>query len=135
MKLPTYITREQKKEINKLIYHVRHHEGIKQALLLKKMATVAAYGTMINGKIHFDTFIESLKNNLITRENSMDAFWHIKERSKTTENKMFLIPFQTVYKGTQHDVEMQIQTLYATINIQKIKYEYRKEFKQMFNKI
>lgn len=134
MKLPSYITIKQKKEINKLIYHIRHHEGIKQALLLKKMAIVAAYGTMINGKIDFDTFIENLKYNLITKEESINSFWNIKERSKTTEEKMFLIPFQTIFKGTQHDVEIQMQTLYTTINLGKIKYNRQKELKQMFNR-
>lgn len=132
MKLPTYITIEQKKEINKLIYHVIHHEGIKQALLLKKIATVAAYGTMIYGKIDFNTFINYLKLHLLAQEKPINTFWDIEERSETT-NKMFLIPYQTIYKGTQRDVEMQIQTLYTTINLQKIKYPYLKELKQMFN--
>lgn len=129
MKLPPHITINDKKEILELFYLVKNKEGLNKALLLKKMATVAAFGTMIRGKIDFETFIDFLKRYLVNN-NPMDNFWNVQSRS-TTKDKMFLIPYNTVYNGTQNQIEIAIVKLFTT-GISR--FEIKKEFQDYFCK-
>lgn len=133
MKLPTYVTKEQKIKILQLFQLVKTTEGIKQALLLKRMILVAAYGTMISGKITFDDFIRELRNHLITKEKTLDTFWNIRDKALRQDAKMFLIPYEIVYRDNNNTLEKTIANLYATrLNINNIKDVYIKPFLKMF---
>jgi len=130
MILPPHITRNNKKEILKLFNLVKDKEGIDKALLLKKMATVAAFGTMIMGKINFGTFIEFLKIHLVKNNKPIDTFWNIKILS-TTRNTMFFIPYDIVYNGTQNQVEI---TIGETFTKKIYQFQIKKEFQDYFCK-
>lgn len=96
MKFPPYISDNERELTRKLYLQVRKKQGIEQASIFKKLALVAAYGEMYQGKIDYSEFItvieKRIKNNVLVsdfwdlridaeRNSPSDMVYHIKEKS------------------------------------------------------
>ena len=112
MKLPPHITLEDKKEIAKLFHTTRQKYGINDALLLEKMALVAAYGTMISGKITFQEFIRELYYHIALGGNPMTHFWGFHSQRRVENDKLFNIPYKLIKYGNKNELE---STIYDTV--------------------
>lgn len=126
MKISPYITIENKKEIAKLFHKVRQKYGIKQAYLLKKIALVATYGTMMNGKISFEQFISILKIHLEINKRPMNTFcgFNVPYKINDERETLFSIPHKTIYYGTIKEVEDAIIKMFRQhVNEKRIKKE------------
>lgn len=128
MKLPPYITQQQKKEIALLFRYIRYTQGIKQALIYKKLVLTAAYGIMIMGKIDFEYFFRELERHIKICRNTVITFWDINKI-----DKIFEIPTKIIMDKNQNKLEMEIQKLFTQIENQYIKTKYIKIKKYLFN--
>ena len=143
MKLPPYITKQYLDEVKYVLNLVKTKER-KYVPLAKKMILIAAYGTMIIGKISFGEFINNLRNHL-QQNNSIADFWQFTYKAKyQSEKRFFGIPYKTVYEERIQTIEKAIiDIFYGTtyensysdkkiITRDNIKPGYKQYVKQMF---
>ena len=129
MKLPPYITQQQKKEIAFLFKYIRCTLGIEQALIFKKLVLTAAYGIMIMGKIEFEYFFRLLEKHIKNKRN-ITTFWDI---DSNYIDKIFEMPKIIIMNKNQNKLEMEIQKIFTQIENENIKTKYRKIKKSLFN--
>ena len=146
MKLPIYVTIEDKQKIAKLIHKVRKEQGYKNVSLLQKIILVAAYVSMVQGKITFANFLQDIERHVFYSE-SIKNFWKFEYKAKYTQEKFFGVPYKIVYEENINTVEQYIiRIFYGEINensfsnkmmktIEHIKTEYKQDIAEMFNGI
>ena len=132
MKLPPYIQETQKKDAAALFHMVRQTQGIEQALLMRKLMLVAAYGEMIWGKITFYEFIQKLKKHIAKGE-KINTFWGLSSYSRVNTEEIFRIPCRIIVYENQNALEEEIQFVYKTkLRIREIRQQYVEDYLKMF---
>lgn len=132
MKLPPYIQETQKKDAAALFHMVRQTQGIEQALLMRKLMLVAAYGEMILGKIKFYEFIQKLKKHIAQGE-KINTFWGLSSYSRVDTEEIFRIPYKIIVYESQNALEEEIQFVYKTrLRTWDIRPQYVEDYLKMF---
>ena len=143
MKLPLYITKDDKIKINQLLKDCKGEDKT----LLKKIILVAAYGTMIRGKIDFQDVITQLIRYIRYDNLPLIDWWRFGSKAYHTNEKFFGIPYKLIYEQPMGIIEKEIiKLMYGEISIpsntnnmmlvrENIKKEYQQFFKKMFAKI
>lgn len=130
MKTPIYVTLEQKKKFFKLYKQFIKKEGIKNALLFKKITMVGMYGCMLSGKIDLDTFYTYLERNVCSSK-TIENFMNLYERAKYGD-EIFCVPAKIITEGTYNELENAIINLF-TNKLKPFKSLYVITIKKMFN--
>jgi len=90
-----YITKENKQLIRALADIIKRKEGIQAYIYFKKLITVGMYGTTLEGKIDFDTFVDHIRLHIIEANNSIYTFWNIINSHNPNGTKKFLFEMNT----------------------------------------
>ena len=107
MKIPPYIKKEDIKKTAKLGNYIRTTQGISAYLFFKRLATVAMYGEIENGKITYYEFLTDVKYYL---KSYHDIFrmWGYDKVMKDTVDTTYFVNKSTIRYGTQTEVEKDI---------------------------
>ena len=138
MKLPIYISDREKKELSHILEHVRHNEGLKEYIKLKKFFINATYGVSIYGKISLNYFIDKMKSHFLVRNERVKNLWALGNRDRINGGeKVFEIPYSIILDENPNVMEIEIANLYRKRTERTrfralIKDEYYEDIKKMF---
>ena len=111
MKIPPYISDNCIETTLKVAQKIKEKEGISAYLFFKRLAISAMYGELLQEKITYREFIDTVKTHLLYYCNgykSIYKFWEFNTVRKTSSSKIFRILESTIKYGTQADVEKEI---------------------------
>lgn len=91
-----YITEDEKQIIRTIGKTIKIKEGIQAYIYFKKLITVGMYGTTLEGKINFDSFINYLRTHIIEANNSIYTFWNLHNNHNPNGTKEFLFGMNTI---------------------------------------
>ena len=126
MKYPSYIKEQDLKNTQFFYRKIREKQGIRQALIFKKLSLVAAYGQMYKGKITYSDFLREVNSFFKKQtwgtedgyEEPFSEFWHIEDNQYKQDTASFYIKDRLIINATLKQIEEEI------IYMLKIKYHF-----------